>query len=181
MQIILVGFLIAGVMTASGLATEAGARSRYDGRFGPLAVYQNTRFGYSFTYPREHFFPEPESPRGDGRSFYSQDRKAKVTVFGAHNSEKFTMDDYRKTLLKEFDGYEQVTYQPRGRTWFVLSGYHKGLVYYQKVMFSCENEIISVMAVKWPVENREHYDPIIEVLEKNFHPGAGANAPEDCR
>ncbi len=101
-------------------------------------VYKNSRFGYSLTYPSEVFSGEPESANGDGRKFYSADHTAKVAVFGAYNTEKYTMEEYRDTLLKQFAGYEKVTYSPRGKTWFVLSGFHDGAVYYQKVMFSCE-------------------------------------------
>jgi hypothetical protein len=180
------GLLLAGTALASVWAPADGwARERrhhHDySEFGPLAVYRNARFGYSLTYPEQLFAPEPESENGDGRKFFSRDRKAKIAVFGAHNVERYNMEEYRKTLLKEFDGYEQVTYSPKGNSWFVLSGFHDGNVYYQKVMFSCENEVVSVLAVTWPVVDRQRYDPVIELLEKNFHPGAGANAPRDCR
>jgi hypothetical protein len=177
-----VGILLAGAMlTFESLPDTAQARDRNHGSrrdFGPLSVYKNSRFGYSLSYPSDVFSGEPESPNGDGRKFYSADHTAKIAVFGAYNAEKYTMEGYRDTLLKQFAGYEKVTYNPRGKTWFVLSGFHDGSVYYQKVMFSCEDEVINVLAVNWPVANRERYDPIIELLEKNFHPGAGANA--DC-
>jgi hypothetical protein len=173
----------AGMLVIAALAgPDCGqARGRDYSRFAPLAVYKNARFGYSLTYPSARFKPEPESAKGDGRKFYSHDRRAKIATFGAYNVDNYTMEQYRDKIIHDFDGYEQVTYSPRGKTWFVLSGYHNGNVYYQKVMFSCDNEIINVLAVKWPVANREKYDPIIELLEKNFHPGTGANAPGSCR
>lgn len=177
-----VGVLLTGAaLTFTSLPGSAQAGRRHhgnSGNFGPLSVYQNSRFGYSLTYPSDVFSPEPEAANGDGRKFYSSDRKAKIAVFGAYNVEKYTMEKYRDTLLKQFAGYEQVTYNPRGKTWFVLSGFHDGSVYYQKVMFSCQNEVINVLAVNWPVANRQQYDPIIELLEKNFHPGGASSA---CR
>jgi hypothetical protein len=175
-----VGILLAGAaLTFGGLSDAAQARqsshqSKKD--FGPLSVYKNTRFGYSLTYPSDVFNPEPESDNGDGRKFYSADHAAKVAVFGAYNTEKFTMEKYRDTLLKQFAGYEKVTYSPRGKTWFVLSGFHDGAVYYQKVMFSCGSDVINVLAINWPEASRERYDPIIELLEKNFHTGSGVEA-----
>jgi hypothetical protein len=173
--------LLAVAALASLHPSAAEARGRDYSRFGPLAVYKNARFGFSLTYPSDVFKPEPESAKGDGRLFYTDDRKAKISVFGAHNVGRYTMSEYRDTIMKEFKGYEQVTYSPKGKTWFVLSGFHDGKIYYQKVMFSCGDEVINVMAVSWPILNREQYDPVVELLEKNFHPGAGANSPADCR
>lgn len=176
-------FVYAGIAALAAMAMAGGgeARDRDYSRFGSLDVYTNARFGYSLTYPGSVFTAEPESENGDGRKFFSRDRQAKIAVFGAYNVENYSMERYRDTIIKEFAGYEQVTYSPRGKTWFVLSGFHNGSVYYQKVIFSCGNEIINVLAVNWPIGNREQYDPIIELLEKNFRPRSGSDDSGGCQ
>jgi len=40
-------------------------------------------------------------------------------------------------MLTHADGYEDITYQTRGRSWFVLSGYRGDQIYYDKAIFSC--------------------------------------------
>jgi hypothetical protein len=40
-----------------------------------------------------------------------------------------------------------MTYLPRGRTWFVISGYRGDDIYYEKVMFSCGGSVVNVLAI----------------------------------
>jgi hypothetical protein len=67
-------------------------------------------------------------------------------------------------------GYEDVTYRPRGRSWFVLSGYRDNDIYYEKVMFTCGGQVVNVMAITYPSEQRELYDSVVERMEDNFRP-----------
>ena len=64
-----------------------------------------------------------------------------------------------------------MTYHPRGRSWFVLSGYRGDQIYYEKVMFSCQQDIVNVIAITYPVAERKLYDPIVERMEDHFRPG----------
>jgi hypothetical protein len=48
------------------------------------------------------------------------------------------------------EGYDELTYRPRGHSWFVLSGYRGDDIYYEKVMFSCAGQVINVMAITYP-------------------------------
>ena len=44
-----------------------------------------------------------------------------------------------------FGGYEDVTYEPLGRSWFVVIGYHGDQIYYEKVIFSCGDPIVNII------------------------------------
>jgi hypothetical protein len=135
--------------------------------------YRNERFGYTLSYPASVFTPQP-SDKGDGQTFVTGDGKAKIVVYGAINDERFTPAEYRKTILKEFAGYDQIDYSPQGKTWFVLSGYRGDAIYYQKVMFSCGDKVINALSVTFPRAEKKFYEGLIEVMEDNFHPGSGA-------
>lgn len=144
------------------------------------AVYKNERFGYRLVYPELWFNSEPESANGDGRAFSTPDGRARIVVFGARNTEGLSPRQYRATLLEEFGGYDELTYSPLGRTWFVLSGFRGDRIYYQKVMFSCAGRIVNVLSISFPAAEKPRYAPLIEKIEDRFRPGRGAETPPGC-
>jgi hypothetical protein len=145
--------------------------------------YRNEKFGYSLLYPADIFAPAPaqstQSARlpdhadEGGRSFRSHDGRARLVVLATPNSD-FTPEEYRETILKEFKGYDRVTYGPKGKTWFVLSGFRDNDIYYQKVMFSCANKIINALSISFPAAEKPLYAPLVERMEDNFKPGCPA-------
>jgi hypothetical protein len=50
-------------------------------------------------------------------------------------------------MLTHAEGYEDITYHPRGRSWFVLSGRRGDQIYYEKVIFSCSGHVVNVLGV----------------------------------
>ena len=140
-------------------------------------TYQNPRFGYSLSYPSSVFKPSHPSEDGGGSVFLTADEKAKIVVYGAMNDDHFTPAEYRETILKQFSGYDAIDYSPRGKTWFVLSGFRGEAIYYQKVMFSCNDHVISAFSITFPKAEKKFYAPLVEVMEDNFKPGNG----EGCR
>jgi hypothetical protein len=158
----------AGVFSVD--AAQAQSRERW-------ATYQNERFGYTLSYPSSVFTPQPPPANGDGQTFLSKDRRAKVVVYATVNDERFSPQNYRQTILREFGGYDQMDYSPRGKTWFVLSGFRGDTIYYQKVMFSCGERVITALSVTFPRAQKPFYEGLIERMEDNFKPGSG----EGCR
>lgn len=134
---------------------------------------RDTGFGFTYAYPSASF----DRIEGDGKpSFYyfvSPDSDAKL-LFGAwSNKEGRTPEMFKQWLVANTEGYDEVTYRPRGRTWFVLSGYRGDNIYYEKVMFSCGGDVVNVFAMAYPVSQRAHYDPVVERIEDRFRPGPG--------
>ena len=77
-----------------------------------------------YSYPAE-LFVRTEGERPSFYYFRSQQSDAKFMV-GAWNNEKgSTPEEFKHWMLNHAEGYEDITYQPRGRSWFVLSG-HRG-------------------------------------------------------
>ena len=58
-----------------------------------------------------------------------------------------------------------MTYVPRGRSWFVISGYRGDDIYYEKVMFSCAGSVVNVFAITYPQGLRHEYDRVVERME----------------
>ena len=127
--------------------------------------------GFAFSYPPELFQELP----GDGKpSFYyfaSTSSDAKFLVGGWNNQAQQSPQHFKQWLIANAGGYDEVTYRPRGRSRFVLSGYRGDQIYYEKVMFSCGGQIVNVFAISYPVVERDIFDPVVEGMEDTFRPG----------
>ena len=52
----------------------------------------------------------------------------------------------------------------------MLSGYRENNIYYEKVMFSCAGGVVNVLAITYPTDQRDLYDPVVEQMEDTFRP-----------
>jgi len=130
--------------------------------------------GFAYSYPSEVF----KRLEGDGKPsfhyFASADSEAKFLVGGWNNSAGQSPESFKRWMMENVGGYDELTYRPRGRSWFVLSGYREDTIYYEKVMFSCRDQLVNVLAITYPVAKRGMYDSIVERMENAFKPGSCA-------
>jgi hypothetical protein len=93
------------------------------------ATYSNARYGYSIGIP-PGLVGQGESENGDGQQFQDASGKVRLRVWASHKME----DDERRTYLESWrEQGIRVTYQPRGKGWWVLSGEDKeGRILYLK-------------------------------------------------
>jgi hypothetical protein len=163
MSKLLLGWLVLVVMAF----VENGAQAREQ-----WATQQDPRFGFSFTYPAQMFAPV----KGERRSFYyygSKETGANFLVGAWDNEQVATPEEFKRWMLTHAEGYEDITYQPRGRSWFVLSGYRGDQIYYEKAIFSCGGRVVNVFAIAYPEAERQRFDPVVERMEDNFRSGRG--------
>jgi hypothetical protein len=128
--------------------------------------------GFAYSYPSDLF----DRIEGDGKPsfhyFSSEDSEAKFLVGGWDNSAGQSPASLKRWMMENVGGYDELTYRPRGRSWFVLSGYRGDTIYYEKVMFSCRDRLVNVFAITYPISQREIYDPVVERMENAFTPGS---------
>jgi hypothetical protein len=133
---------------------------------------QDPDIGFTFSYPSEVF----ERTAGDGKPFFhyfaSPDSNAKFIAGGWDNSAGQSPASLKRWMIENVGGYDALTYRPRGRSWFVLSGYRGDTIYYEKVVFSCSGRVVNVFAITYPAAQRDLYDSIVERMENSFKPGA---------
>jgi hypothetical protein len=136
----------------------------------PWAYERDPGLGFDFSYPRDLF----QRTEGDGKPsfhyFVSRDAEAKLMVGAWNNEAGQTPSEFKQWVLDNTGGYDAMTYTPRGRTWFVISGYRGDDIYYEKVMFSCGGSVVNVLAITYPKGLRRHYDPVVEQMEDSFRP-----------
>ena len=154
-------FILAVVSAIGTASLEARERwiDQHDAQFG---------FGYSF--PESLF----SSAEGDGKPglhcFAAKPVDAKFFVGAWDNRDDATPEHFKRWMITNAGGYDEVTYQPRGRSWFVLSGYRGEQIYYEKVMFSCSGHVVNILAIAYPTAERTLFDPIVERMEDTFKP-----------
>jgi hypothetical protein len=129
--------------------------------------------GYRYLVPEAIFAPI----EGDGKPafnyFVSDDGQAKL-MYGAWDKEEgATPESLKRWMIENAGGEQDLIYEPRGKSWFVVSGYKDDLIYYEKVMFSCGSQIVSIFAIAYPESQRATYDPAVERMEDAFRPGRG--------
>jgi len=154
--------IVAAAAVQASLLPVAGAQ---------WLVERELELGFAFSYPGELF----QEIEGDGKPsfhyFASESSDAKFLVGGWNNRAQQTPESFKRWLIANAGGYDEVTYRPRGRSWFVLSGYRGDQIYYEKVMFSCSGRVVTVFAVTYPVAQRKLFDPVVERMEDTFRPG----------
>jgi hypothetical protein len=137
----------------------------------PWSFERDAGLGFEYSYPQTLFSPT----QGDGKPsfhyFVSHDSEAKFFVGAWNNNRQQTPEAFKRWLMANVGGYDELTYRPRGRSWFVLSGYRGDSIYYEKVMFSCSSSVVNVMAITYPADQRDLYDPVVEGMENTFRPG----------
>jgi hypothetical protein len=147
-----------------------GAMSSISAATGPWADEQDPGLGFQFSYPRDLF----DRTEGDGKPsfhyFASRDADAKLMVGAWNNEAGQTPGEFKHWLLGNTGGYDNMTYVPGGRSWFVISGYRGEDIYYEKVMFSCAGSVVNVFAITYPKSLRSEYDPVVEQMEDSFRP-----------
>jgi hypothetical protein len=136
----------------------------------PWAHERDPGLGFDFSYPLNLF----QRTEGDGKPsfhyFVSRDAEAKLMVGAWNNDAGQTPSEFKQWLLANTGGYDEMTYVPRGRTWFVISGYRGDDIYYEKVMFSCAGSVVNIFAITYPQGLRRQYDPVVEKVEDSFRP-----------
>jgi hypothetical protein len=133
-------------------------------------------FGYAYSYPAGTFAPIANDDKPHFRYFASSASDAEFLVGAWQNSKQQTPEAFKRWLIENLGGYDELTYRPRGRSWFVMSGYRGDSIYYEKVMFSCRAVLVNVFAISYPADQRQFYDQVVERMEDSFRPGR--NCPE---
>ena len=125
--------------------------------------YHNSRYMYSIEYP-DNFVRNPESDNGDGRSFYSNDGKAKLLVYGSNNVCNFdTNGFYNWTITNE-------NYTPEFKNISddecVISWKDKDLIYYQCSRVGKGS--IDTFIISYPESYKDKYSKVVEWIYNSF-------------
>ena len=157
--------LLVVVMATPLLAAAIGA----DG----WGNYRDSRYGFSIAYPSNIFRPDPNAQsRSGARAFISRDGTAKLLVGAFDNESGESMAQYRSYILKQSYAGADIDYAPVRKKFFVLSGNHNGITFYERVSFTCGGNVINSWAMIYPQSEKRFYDKVVEAVAKTYRPGS---------
>ncbi|MGH6848579.1 MAG: hypothetical protein ACREC0_14455 [Methylocella sp.] len=112
--------------------------------------------------------PPPDAD--DGRTFSSPDKLAEIRVWGTFF--EATVAEEMAFYTKPREG-ETITYQKRGRRWFVVSGTRGGRIFYAKLIVSCRETIWNGLSIEYPAAEKEKYEALIAHVSASLRGGQG--------
>ncbi|MFY9763171.1 MAG: hypothetical protein WBE25_20105 [Xanthobacteraceae bacterium] len=157
---------LAAMVTATLLAATAAKADSW-------LTYQNDRYGTTIDYP-DVFKMQPPPGSDDGREFKSSDG-ADFTVSASYFALDLTVAKYHDFIVKNLDRGSAITYESRGKDWFVISGTVGDKIFYEKHRLSHGMNEDFVMS--YPPSTKQTYDPIVARMAKSFRPGKGFQSP----
>lgn len=157
---------LAAMVTAILLAATAAKADSW-------LTYQNDRYGTTIDYP-DVFKMQPPPGSDDGRAFKSADG-ADFTVSASYFALDYTIAKYRDYIVNNLDAGSTITYEARGKNWFVISGTKTDSIFYEKHLLSHGMNEDFVMS--YPASRKEIYDPIVARMAKSLRSGRGFQSP----
>ena len=157
--------LIAAILL-TGSALAAGAQD--------FATYRNERHGFSLSYPAGTF--AAAAPRPAPTAACSSPATAMRDCLPARcpMTDGMGLRDYRAFVLKQSYPDAAIDYAPVRDSWFVLSGTRDGMMFYERVTFTCGGRRINSWAMLYPATERQVYDRIVEQVARSYRPGAAS-------
>ena len=137
-------------------------------------TYCNGRFEYCIDYPSRILFPQPEPTNGDGCAFKNKQAEEILSVAGSYAYEEDGVDPIQSRFELELSGENEengnkgrvITYQKLGKTFFVVSGYQNGKVFYYKTII--KGNVIASARLQYNESERSIYDKASERIFKSF-------------
>jgi cytochrome c5 len=145
-------------------AAPAGDTAKY-------GSYCNSRFEYCVGYPEGVIYPQPESANGDGRIFENKKGVEVMRVFGRA---AMNPDGDPVSLPQQFeddlDGWGKgsgvITYQKQGDKFFVISGYKKDRIFYQKTILL--DGSFGYVVAQYAEQDKALYDKMMAKVSASF-------------
>jgi hypothetical protein len=133
-------------------------------------TYVNARFGTSIDYPANLFDPQPPEENGDGQRFKARDG-AEFTISAAYNVLQDTLQSLEQSLLHPEGGPDDVanvTDRLSKANMLILSRGRGDQIYYDKFLFTKEQETIHHLAIAYPAAKKDTYKPIVERMSESM-------------
>jgi hypothetical protein len=115
-----------------------------------------------------------QQPPQRARSRIRFPRRNALLAGALPNADGASLRDYRALVLQQSYPGAALDYAPVGATWFVLSGTRDGMMFYERVTFTCGGRLINSWAMLYPAADRRLYDRIVEQVARSYRPGDGS-------
>jgi len=148
--------VLLSVFSLGGCATLA--------RADDFSRYCNGRFGFCVDYPTGLVL-EPEPDNGDGRRFHDSAGFLMMASAMTNASD----DTLEREMNSQAGGFDRITYQAKGKDWFVLSGSKGSHILYRKTYIG--PGAVNRLYFEYPATLNKKYNPIVTKISRSFEPG----------
>jgi len=159
--------------TGNEKTTENSAQKENTGEI-TYKTYCNNRFGFCIDYPSDKLYPQGESGSGDGQIFTSKDAENTLWVYRDFRDNEDP--DANFNLESAFNTDSQgnnpenpkrvITYKKLGKTFYVVSGYDSGKIFYQKTILTEQG--LATALFEYSEKEKDVYDKVSEKIFKSF-------------
>lgn len=137
-------------------------------------TYCNGKFGFCVDYPVGILYPQGESGSGDGQIFKSKDAENTLRVYRdfrdnidpdtTYNIETAYNEDSRGNIPDK--PKRVITYKKLEKSFFVVSGYNNGKIFYQKTIMS--NNQLATCIIEYREVDKKMFNVFSEKIFNSF-------------
>lgn len=138
-------------------------------------TYHNDRFGTTADVPANwRAGPPPEND--DGRAFTSPDGSAHLTISGGLN----IWDTIAEGMAAQESGPQgaTITYRHREARATTLSGTKGNLIFYEKHVLACHDQVWNSVYVDYPAARKKEFDPLVGHVARTLRSGVSVQVKE---
>ena len=142
-----------------------------------FARYNNSRYNYQIEYPKNILFEQREASNNDGSFFKTKQSIEKLRVYGTSNADNETTNEasienkYDEELFNYSQNSSTITYKKLGNSFFVISGYENGEIFYLKVIKTKDYggyDAFAYAILKYNENEKYLYDRVSKHIFKSF-------------
>lgn len=163
--------MLKAVLLAAVFAQPVAASGCEGLSAGSPQSYRNPRFGLSMTYPGSFMLDLRHGTENDDSArFEAADRRVHAVITALRNNGNETLAELQREAEQDVVGNSRgsITYRRRGETWFVISGYVAGRIYYRRTVLTREARVIGTLWIEFPRELRPCMDDIVTMMSRSF-------------
>lgn len=152
MKKLLLAAFLTGLISASAFAQKA------------YETYFNDRFSFSIDYPSDLLIMQDPPANNDGRTFLSPNGLVEMRVWGSNNALLRSLKQEYNSAIKDLG--VKPSYKLLQRNGFVVSGQKKGIITYQKTLFS--DNVFYTFLIEYPAKDKKLYDAMVTRIARSF-------------
>jgi hypothetical protein len=131
-------------------------------------TYHNPRFGTTADVPAD-WRSDPPPENGDGLIFNAPDGSARLVVSGSLHVWDTVAEGMAVYETPEQD--RNVAYRHREPRAITLSGTKGDLIFYEKHMLSCRDQIWNSIYLEYPAARKKDFDALVTHVAHSLRPG----------
>jgi hypothetical protein len=131
-------------------------------------TYHNPRFGTTADAPAS-WQSNPPPTNGDGLTFNAPDGRARLLIYGSLHIWHTVAEGM--ALFETPQENKTVTYKHREARSVTVSGTKGDLIFYEKHMLSCRDQIWNSIYLEYPAVRKKEFDALVTHVANSLRPG----------